>query len=294
MRSLQPFPRTTKQKTATVAVPSPRHTRRIGPRATAPSQHAPCAPVTAAPQWDRSRDSAEPHGSRTALCGALRGTHREGPPEAQTRCEVPAQPGMRRRLPRASTAAAEPTAGATLTQPCPRERRQLRQPLPPLTGKTRRRARGLPSAVRETLPAAPFSEGLGRRSPDRAGLRELRGRGLTLSPLFKPLPAASASLPLTRSLLPAELTKGGPLPSLPANMHRATLRARCPARYPWPRRPFAQPPVRQLSDGTPLGRAPACQHPPLLGSAPRPSPPLPGHLERVLKRPFQVTGKIYF
>lgn len=63
----------------------------------------------------------------------------------------------------------------------------------------------------------------------------MRGRGLTLSPLFKPLPAASASLTLTHSLLPTELTRGGPLPS-PANIHTATRRAAAAAAPPALRR----------------------------------------------------------
>lgn len=111
------------------------------------------------------------------------------------------------------------------------------RPAPPLTGETRCR------------PGEPRAGGL--RPPP---------------PLFKPLPAASASRARTRSLRPAELTGGGPAPR---HVHTATHRP--PPRPPAP----GAPPIGSAacpSTGEAIALAGGAAHHGAPRLAPRPSP----------------------
>lgn len=140
-----------------------------------------------------------------------------------------------------------------------------------------------PARLRRELRPPHASAHRGNSAP----AQRAKSRGLPPSPLFKPLPAVSASLAPTRSLRPAELTGGGPAPP---HVHTATRRPppRPPAR---PRRAahwFSYLPfnVRAYSIGWRR-----C----LSQCAPPRAPPLPfPDTSGVLKRPFEVTSKIYF
>lgn len=123
-----------------------------------------------------------------------------------------------------------------------------------------------PARLRRELRPPHASAHRGNSAPARGAA----GRGLLPSPLFKPLPAVSASLAPTRSLRPAELT--GAAPPLP--MYTQPHAARRSARPPQTNRPLVQQPARQHERLHHWLAALSITTRPAL----RPAPPLPGHL----------------
>lgn len=122
---------------------------------------------------------------------------------------APAAPGAAAPLPGAAARTAGPLNGPPETPAAERSRPPLPTPSPAV--------RAGPARLRRELRPPHASAHRGNLAPARGA----EGRGLLPSPLFKPLPAVSASLAPTRSLRPAELTGGGPAPP---DVHTATRR----------------------------------------------------------------------